>query len=264
MQMDNRDGGAEVVIPYLLAVDADDHPGVTVVQERLESWSNGSNPLQATGRSAGAAAYMAVWRHLLARTFHDELPEDHWPTGGSRWFEVVRALLEAPDDPWWDDVTTSDTETRDQVLLAAMRDAHVELAHVLGEDDSAWRWGELHIAHFENQTLGQSGIGPIEWLFNRTAPARVGGSESVVNAVGWSPKDSYVVDWVPSQRMVVDLSDFDSSTFVHTTGQSGHAFNENYDSMIEMWVDGEQGPMPWSRDAVEAVAVDTLTLTPTD
>ena len=262
LQMDSRDGGAEVIVPYLLAVDAGEDQAVLDVQERLRGWSSGGNPLQASGRSSGAAVYMAVWRHLLANVFHDELPEDQRPSGGSRWFEVLRQLLQKPDDPWWDDTRTTDTETMDQILRASMRDGHRELTELLGDDSADWSWGALHVAPFENQSLGKSGIAPVEWLFNRTAPERVGGSESVVNAVGWRPDISYEVDWVPSQRMVVDLSDLDASTFVHTTGQSGHAFHENYDSMIAMWADGEHGPMPWSRAAVEAVSADVLTLTP--
>jgi penicillin G amidase len=262
MQMDGRDAGAEILVPYLLAVDGGDDPMLNRVQERLTGWSSGANAFQADPRSAGAALYMATWRQVLVNTFHDQLPEDYWPEGGSRWFEVMRQLLERPDDIWWDDTTTPGAETRDQILAKSMRDAHEELTELLGDDDSSWTWGELHIARFENQSLGQSGIGVIEWLFNRTAPARVGGSQSVLNAVGWDTASSYEVDWVPSQRMVVDLADLDSSTFVHTTGQSGHAFHQHYDSMIEMWVDGDHGPMPWTRQAVEATAADILTLAP--
>lgn len=262
MQMDSRDGSAEFVVPHLLAVDARGDDAVDSMQERLEGWSTGEDPFQASGSSSGAAVYMATWRHLLANTFHDELPEDYWPGGGSRWFEVMRGLLQDPEDPFWDDVDTAETETMDEILFESLLDAHAELTEWLGPGTGDWTWGALHIARFEHQTLGQSGIGPIEWLFNRTAPLEVGGSESLVNAVGWDTSVSYVVDWVPSQRMVVDLSDLDSSTFVHTTGQSGHAFHPNYDSMIEMWVDGEHGPMPWTRSAVESVSDDVLTLVP--
>ncbi|HEY7822218.1 MAG TPA: penicillin acylase family protein, partial [Acidimicrobiia bacterium] len=262
MQMDSRDGGAETVIPYLLGADTSGDEAAAAMQELLEDWSTGDEALEATGDSTGAAVYMAVWRHLLANLFHDDLPEDHWPTGGSRWFEVVSNLLTSPDDPYWDDISSPETETMDRILVDAMSDARAELTDLLGPDSAGWTWGDLHLAHFENQSLGQSGIGAVEWLFNRTAPARVGGSSSLVNAVGWDTDKSYLVDWVPSQRMVVDISDLDSSTFVHTTGQSGHAFHRNYDSMIEMWVDGEHGPMPWTRPAVEAVAVDTLTMVP--
>lgn len=262
MQMDTRDTSAEFVVPALLEVDPDGNTTVQEVQTVLEGWAIGNTALRADPRSSGAATYMAIWRRLLANAFHDDLPEDRWPDGGSRWFEVVRNLLPLPDDPWWDDKSTTETETRDDILFASMVDAHQELTDLLGADASEWTWGALHIAEFENQSFGTSGIAPIEWLFNRTAPSRVGGSSSLVNAVGWNPVVGYQVDWIPSQRMVLDLSNLDSSVFVHSTGQSGHAFHPNYDSMMEMWTDGEYGPMPWTRSAVEAVTDDELVLTP--
>lgn len=262
MQLDMRDEGAVNVVPYLLELDAGQDSDVAEMLTFLEGWSTGSSAFQAEARSSGAAIYMGVWKQILALTFRDELPEHYWPWGGSQWFEVVRTLLETPEDPWWDDQSTNEIETRDDILLAAVHAAHTELSEMLGGEPATWSWGELHIGHFENQTLGQSGIAPVEWLFNRTAPPRVGGSASIVNAVGWNTAESFEVNWVPSQRMVVDMADFDASEFIHTTGQSGHAFAGNYDSMIEMWTDGEYGPMPFSRNAVDEVTADTLTMVP--
>ncbi len=261
IQFDNRDGGAVSIIPYLIEVDSAGDETIRPVQDRLDAWAR-MEDLQVTGSSSGAMLYQAVWRHLLANTFHDEMPEEHWPEGGSRWFRVIRNLLEMPNDPWWDDVSTSQLETRDDILSASMLDAHDELVELLGDEPDDWMWGDLHVARFENQTFGQSGIGPIEWLFNRTAPTRVAGSESIVNAVGWDTNESYSVDWLPAQRMVVDLSDLASSTFIHTTGQSGHAFHPMYDNMLEAWTNGEQAPMNWTRDQVDADATSTLTLVP--
>lgn len=262
MQLDARDGSAEFVVPALLDVDDTGNDTISELQTELEGWATGNAAFQAESRSTGAAIYMAIWRQLLANTFHDELPEDYSPTGGSQWFEVVRGIIDDPSASWWDDVTTPETEDREDILFASMLDADEELTNLLGADGGEWNWGAIHIAEFENQSFGTSGIAPIEWLFNRTAPARVGGSTSLVNAVGWDADKSYRVDWIPSQRMVVDLADLDSSTFVHSTGQSGHAFHPNYDSMIEMWTDGDQGMMPWSRNVVESITADTLVLTP--
>lgn len=264
MQLDARDGGAEHLVPFLLEVPDQGHPGVARIQALLEDWSRGPDPFQTSADSAGAAAYQAVWRHVLKNTFHDRLPEAHRPTGGGRWSQVVRLLLESPDDPWWDDTTTPATETRDDILFMSMVDADEELTELLGSNADRWAWGRLHRARFENQTLGQSGIAPIEWLFNRSAPPRVGGTESVINAVGWSPDEGFGVDWVPSARMVIDLADFSNSTFIHTTGQSGHAFHRHYTSMIEPWTDGEQAPMYWTREEIVANAASTLVLVPAD
>lgn len=262
IQFDTRDGGAANLVPFLLDVPDERDEAVVAMQSLLSDWSRGDEAYQARADSAGAAAYMATWRHLLALTFHDDLPEDYWPGGGSRWFEVVDRLLGTPDDPYWDDTATSDREDRDAILFRAMVNAHAGLTELLGSNAESWAWGDLHIARFENQTLGQSGIAPIEWLFNRTAPPRASGGASIVNAVGWNASVSYEVDWVPSMRMVIDLSDFSNSVFVHTTGTSGHAFHPYYDNMIELWTDGDYTPMYWNRDEIDPINSSTLTLVP--
>jgi penicillin amidase len=261
MQMDSWDGGADHLVPFLLdapVATADDD-----LIELLRAWASQPEPYQATGDSAGAAAYQVVWKNVLELTFQDELPEWAWPTGGGRWFEVMARLLDTPADPWWDDVkTTAVTESRDDILARAVSAAHSELDDLLGDSPEGWSWGELHIAHFENQTLGQSGIAPIEMIFNRSAPARVSGGDSLVNATGWDANLSYLVNWVPSFRMVVDLDDLSRSTGINTTGQSGHVFSSHYQDMIEDWVDGDQRPLRWTRDQVALDAAATLTLMP--
>src|SRR5690606_26798428 len=93
LQFDSRDGGAALVIPHLLAVDPNGDEGVMAIQEELQAWAEGDDPLQARGDSGAAAAYQSTWRYLLANTFHDELPEDLRPYGGGRWFTVMRDLL---------------------------------------------------------------------------------------------------------------------------------------------------------------------------
>jgi penicillin amidase len=261
MQLDSRDGGSIAVVPALLDVTSDS-PEVAEIQRLLERWSQGLEAFQARSDSAGAAAYEATWRHLLLITFQDDLPVDYWPNGGSRWFEITRNLLENRDDTFWDDSTTARTESASDVLELAMQAAYNELRDVLGANADDWRWGDLHTALFENQTLGQSGIGPVEWLFNRGAPHNVDGGPSLLNATGWTVTEGYFVDWVPSMRMIVDLSDLANSTSVHTTGQSGHAFHGNYADMIEMWTDGNQHPMLWGLPVVQEAARNTLLLVP--
>ena len=58
------------------------------------------------------------------------------------------------------------------------------------------------------------------------------------------------------------MSDFDASQTVIPTGQSGHPFNPHYDDQIELWLNGQYHPMRFSREAVEAAAVDHLILQP--
>lgn len=256
VQLDNHNANAAVLVPALLAVTADDDGPVAAVQELLTGWD-----LQDDADSAAAAAFNATWRHLLARTFHDELPEWAWPSGAGRWWEVVHALLDDPDDPWWDDLTTDERESRDVILHAAMRDAHDELTDRLGRDLERWTWGELHALTATHQTFGSSGIGPVERLFNR-GPYPLAGGSDVVNANGWVAYEGYEVSWVPSMRYLVDLGDLDAGRWIHLTGQSGRPFHRHYADQAQPWADGATLPIAFTPGAVETAAVDVLELVP--
>ena len=157
--------------------------------------------------------------------------------------------------------TTPEVETRDEILLRALEGAVEELTETLGRDMARWRWGDLHTATFENQSLGQSGIGPIEAIFNR-GPVSVDGSIATVNNTGYSMNNPYEVRTVPSFRQIVDLGDLGRSVSMHTTGQSGHPFHTHYDDMIDPWRNIEYHPMLWNRQLIEVVADSHLTLTP--
>ncbi len=260
IQFDGYDLNAEFLRPFV--VDAvSGAPSEPSDLERdaldvLEEWD-----LQNFSASAGAAVWNTTWRHLLALTFDDELDEDVRPQGGSRWFEVVRGLTGSPDDPFWNDVTTPEPETRDDIMRAAFSAGVAELDELLGGDIGTWKWGDLHTATFRNGSLGDTGIGLIDDRFNR-GPFPASGSESVPNAVGWDPTEGYEVDWLPSMRMLVDLGDLTRSYAIHTTGQSGHVDHPHYDDMIPLWLAGETVPFLWGRADIEADAEAVLVLTP--
>jgi penicillin amidase len=63
-------------------------------------------------------------------------------------------------------------------------------------------------------------------------------------------------------RQVIDIADLDASTWVNLTGASGHAYDAHYADQVDAWRTGAQFPWAFTRDAVDAATVDTLTLTP--
>lgn len=257
MQSDNYNRHAERLLPAFLEIDLAGENGVAVrSQEILAAWD-----LNNDVDSAGAAIFEAIWRHLLRLTFHDDLEEDLWPTGGTRWSLAVAGMLEFANLRVWDDVSTIDVEDRDDILLAAFLAGVAEVDDLLGGNPDDWEWGRLHGAVFRNETLGESGVGLVEGRFNR-GPYPVGGGTDIVNAVGWYADEGFEVTWVPSMRMIVDLGDFNESLAIHTTGQSGHAYSSHYQDMIELWADGDYLPMLWEREDVELGADGLLVLSP--
>lgn len=260
LQGDARNLSAEEILPYVFDLSPDTQV-VDEAQQILLTWSGGDQAFQMNRDSAGAALYAAFWRNLLRVTFHDELPERYYPNGQSRWFVIVEGLLQQPNSQWWDDVETDGTENRDLILARALTAAWEELENELGTNPDNWRWGDLHRAEFANAPFGQSGIAPLEWIFNRGG-FEVDGGRSIVNATGWSPSNGYEVVTLPSMRMIVDLADFDRSVTINTTGQSGHTFHEHYMDLAPLWANEELLPMHWTRGAVEDDSEGILILRP--
>lgn len=259
MQFDSASLHADILVPRLVGLPSGS-PEVREAQAILESWADDGGEYRFDVDSQGAALFGAVWKHLLASTYNDELPEKLRPTGRDNSLEAIRLLLDDPSSVWWDDQTTTSVETRDDILEGALLSAYNELTDTLGTPGS-WHWGDLHTATFVNGTFGKSGIAPIEMLFNR-GPFPVPGGTDMVNATSWLVEEGYEVLALPSLRMVVDFSDFDASTGIHTTGQSGHAYHRHYDDMIERWATGETAPLYWERDSVVGASEEHLQLRP--
>ncbi len=254
IQGDDENPMGAVLVPHLTALRLDDS-ALRKPLELLAGWD-----YQNRMDSAPAALFNAFWRHLILRTFSDDLPEGHLP-GDDRAFAIVARLVDQPDSPWWDDRRTPAVERRDDIFRLAMADAVAELERLLGKDPASWRWGALHTATFRNASLGESGVAPIEALFNR-GPYEAAGGSSIVNATSWDYAAGYAVTSLPSERMIVDLGDFGASLMVHTTGQSGHAFDAHYADMIDLWRTIQYRPMPWDAAAIASSAKETLKLIP--
>jgi penicillin amidase len=256
MQGDDADLNAKTLVPVLEQIALQD-PHLKSYQEFLAGWDD-----QDKMDSPQAALFAAFWKHLLADTFGDNLPKDYQAEGGDRWFEVVRKLVGQPSSPWWDNQNTPEVEDRDQIFTQAFGEGVAELEKTLGKDPSKWTWRDLHTITFINQTLGESGVGPIEALFNR-GPFRTAGGPSIVNATAWNATlPGYQVVWVPSMRMIVDFSNLANSLTVNTTGESGHAYSPHYVDLADLWRNIQYHPMLWERSQVETAGGGHLRLAP--
>jgi penicillin amidase len=246
---------AETLVPALL--DVPDPPAqASEAIDLLREW-DGLQPEDA----AAPVYFNAVWSVLLDLIFGDELTGDTAPNSGDRWFEVVRNLLADPTNQWWDDEATPDVETRDDILRRALQDGYDLAVQEQGDDVSAWRWGEVHTLDLVATPLGESGIAPIEALFNRGPVPTAGGYQSVAVA-SFIPGEGFGVDWTASMRMHADVGSWDDSTWVNLTGASGHAFNPHYTDQVESWRTFESLPWPASPQAIEAAGEQVLTLIP--
>lgn len=259
IQGDNYNASAVDLVPLLTALKLDD-PKLTAAQSALGAWD-----YQMHMDSQPAAIYIGVFNALVTDLFRPGVPEEYWSRGSAPAFATLRQILAEPDSAWWA------PDGRDTVLTRAFRAGYADLEQRLGTNASAWRFGALHTASFRERTVGASGIGPIEALFNR-GPFPTSGWGAIVNATGANLgcfgrseepcQNPYAVTTVPSMRMILDVGNWDNSRMIHTTGQSGHPLSPHYIDMADAWRLIQTNPAPFGRSAVEAATVETLRLIP--
>ena len=253
IQGDNYSAIAAALVPVLQQVRLTDD--AAEAQKLFDGWD-----YQVNADSAAAAYFNVIWRTLLHDMFTGKIDEGAALNGGDRAFAVVMSLVSQPDSSWWSNPTYG-TVSQDSMLRRVMTDAAAEATDLLGSNTADWQWGSIHTLQLKNASFGESGIAPLEWLFNR-GPYKLAGGSSVVNAVGWDATQGYQVNWVPSMRQVISLQNFDDSTWINLTGASGHAFHPNYTDQAPLWRDHETRRWLFTPAAINAEARNTLTLSP--
>jgi penicillin amidase len=268
---------AAPVIDNLSDADPQTADGQALKQTILD-WRD---DLTCTTESKGCAAYETFEYRLLRGLLDDELgggdSQDNtaWRYIGTEVaHEFLARVVTQPDSPWWDDTSTIGVrETRDQIMSAALDAAGADLRHQLG-DPANWTWGSIHTVTFAEQTLGTSGIGPLEAIFNRGSYPAPGTCTVVDKICGptsneWPQGDApanllhmFAATSAPSYRLVIDMSNLDGATILQATGQSGEPFDVFYGDYIQRWLDNDPLPLPWSTTAVDAPTAEALTLTP--
>lgn len=254
IQMDNQFPAAKSLQQAYAEISVGDEKVDSAIS-MLKDWDGQNDPDSAT-----AAFANVLWSNVTEQLV-DEFGVNVPRTDQSRLAVVFEDLLNDPDSQWWQSKEHGTAANQQEFFELAAQRAYKELAGLQGDNPDGWNWGKLHALELTSGTFGQSGIAPIEWLFNR-GPYPVGGGSGVVNATGWSLDEGYATSTVPSLRTVMDPSDWDASTWQNLTGQSGHAFHSNYTDQTEGWSRGEQYSWSFSPDAVKKVTKETLVLRP--
>lgn len=203
-----------------------------------------------TDSAAAVVSEIMLRSHLGKATMDRVAPESARSLIGNGSITTVLALLEAEDERLGGE--------RDAILTAALSGAVEEAVGLLGDDVSAWQWGQLHKGYFRNpitplvheRLADQFDVGPIS----------TGGASSTPRAASYN--SNFEVTSGASFRMVLDVGNWDASRVINTPGQSGDPESRHYRDLAPLWAAGEYVPLAYSRESVEANASQVITLEP--
>jgi len=193
-----------------------------------------------------SAALYAVWfyRHLqpeFAKTIAPQAPNLLKPID-------TQALVEAMRFPLGRDVAG-----------ATLGPAYAETRQLLGEDPSAWRWGDLHRIQFVHPLQHRATGKLADAMVYRAYPR--GGSGNTTNSTSFRA-DDFLVRAGASFRMVLDVGRWDAAQMTNAPGQSGDPRSPFYDNLLEGWATEASFPLIYSREAVLDNQVLTIKLEP--
>lgn len=201
------------------------------------------------------ALYATFMNYLPEEIFQDELGEDFrsFDFLFRRKMAGTLRILSDPDSLWFDNKGTPEIENREDVIKSALLKAYNRLDWSHGSPDN-WDWSKMNAIRYKHP------LGRI-FLFRFF---NLGSRPSSGNA--FTVKVNYVTpqktSWSSSYRQIIDLSDWDDSKCVITSGQSGHFMSRFYDNQVSLWLGGEYHPMIFSQERVEQNASGTLFLKP--
>lgn len=260
IQMDTYSGIAGELLPFLLGVDVSDGKATDAFKE-VELWDRRMDP-----QSIGAATFVVWVTELADRIFRPKLGDElydayfrlrSWTTLWA--YDTLREILKQPEARWVGGDGSDNAAARDALIREALQEACVELEDRLGPHVGEWRWGRLHQVHFRHPLT--TAMPPLDELLS-AGPFEAPGGDDTVNRGVSNPGEDYAESAVSSYRQIIDLSDFDRSLSIITSGNSGNPASPYYRDQAEMWLTGEYHPMPFSREAVEKASVGRLTLGP--
>lgn len=263
MQADTYSLAAEALEPYLLQVQPKDDTQKAVL-DQVRGWDKRYE----IDRTGGAIYQVWYW-FLLKNTLDDDLGNelaDKYLAGayerhGTFQVPLMIKIMADPKSPWFDDKTTPQVETRDDIESRSLADAINWLSQRYGSDPTKWTWGRLHTLTLAATPLGQTGIAPLTWLFS-VGPMPVRGDNFSIDGASFRYSNPFVMVHGASQRDIIDLSDLNNSIMTLTTGVSGQTFSPHYKDFISTWQNVQYHPMYFDRGRLDADSEATLTLSP--
>ena len=205
----------------------------------LAGWTEGYVPT-----SRGAPLFEATMDAVATLTW-DELNAGDGRRVADPAVAVLAALRDHPDDVWWDRVSTTQRETRDDILRLALARAWRQLSDAasLGPDTVTWRWDRYRTAR----------ISHLAFLPGLGAPKlSVTGGNGTLSPLGSG--GSHGASW----RMVAEMAPRPRVLATYPGGQSGNPASARYDDRVEQWRTGALDTVRLPRVPTDLAAQDIV------
>ncbi|MBK7104200.1 MAG: penicillin acylase family protein [Ignavibacteriae bacterium] len=207
------------------------------------------------------AIYAVFYQNLMKNIFLDEMGEsifNEYIFIANIPYRVVRKMLEDNSSSWFDDISTTRIERKDEIVRKSLWDAIKYLSEEFGDIDE-WQWNKLHTVTFKHFFHGKSKM--LDFILD-VGPYKIDGDGTTVFNTEYSFNEPYTNKLGPSMRYIYDFAEPNNFQIILPTGQSGNFFSDHYDDMTKMWLNGETIKINTEENIVKNSEYDLLQLVP--
>ena len=111
----------------------------------LVKWSLNHDPIE-----VGATLYNRFRIQLMRLAMEDEIGEDLYTDLQFRFLmaKSIWRIMKNEDSPWWDNINTSQVETRDELIILAWQQTVAFLVQQYGKEIDNWQWqDDIQLVH---------------------------------------------------------------------------------------------------------------------
>jgi penicillin G amidase len=215
--------------------------------EILKKWKGGlmSKDL------AAPAVFETFYFKLSDNLLKDEIDTALYSSYFNEWmlrFAIVN-IWNNPASGWWDDITTDKKESMTDIVRRTLSNSVEFLTSNFGTDTAKWKLGNFHALSLEHP-LGTINILNKIFHLNR-GPLEVGGSTYTISRYSYSFNEPFKCNFGSSQRHIFNVADWDASSTVIPTGNSGEPASNFYCDQTQMYVNGQYHGEYFSDDSVK-------------
>ncbi len=203
--------------------------------------------------SIEAGIYVVFERQLLVNMEQLKLPESVHSYLSVGMKKTIDMLL-APDGDFGEDPI----EGRGQFLLDTLAQAVNGLTEKFGSNMQNWVYGQAEYKHVllrhplspavDEETRARLEVGPLPRGGNGFTLGNTGSGDNQTTGASF--------------RIFVDTRDWDNTLGMNNPGQVGDPDHPLYNNLFELWAEDKVFPAFYSRDKIETVLFETLTLNP--
>lgn len=199
---------------------------------------------------------------LYQVAMRDELGEHFYPSfERSHVFKKsMKTFFENENSPWWDNINTSEKETRDALISEALNKTVVFLENQLGENSEEWKWEKVHSIEHPH-AMGK--VEALRQYFNVGTFPAPGGRETINNMTfAMDSTGLYKVTAGPALRRIIDFSTPEKGYSVLPTGQSGYFMSKHYDDQAQLFVKGGKRAELMAKPEIENIMIGRMVFKP--